>query len=447
MPQNTKISILILTHKRPILFERCVKSVVKNKPDWAEIIVNNDSNDIEEIQGATYHYEKHEDLSNTYRFLWEKSVGKYIYFLEDDDFVNKKFWNIIDDALIGEEKLNHIFKYIPENDIKKYFAYFPKIRGKLNKYIDGIEYINKFGAEHFQLGQVVFYKGGINEFVSGNKIENDLKLFLSSQVQSKIIDKPIYTQTTDGGDNISWNELCTDMRFMGERGDEENSGDKHLEIRDELIYEGDLIKIRYAENTLFLKNGERVERQSGYIINRGGDRRGVLYSINNHGEQIYEISDGDDEYLIKKSVDGAIVLDTDNNPYLPLHLFLHENPSIDLIGIRTINRPKSSFVLKNRQMSTHKVFLNYVSYQVFLHINSHRVFSECSHNTGYFAIKYKQRVYYSKYLLKLYFYEWEILEILSDINSEGKRMEYFRQFEGNFKFAYEDNKLMVFDIE
>ena len=48
-----KLSILILTHNRPKLFKRCIKSVIKNLPDFdIEILVNNDSNDIEEVYRA-----------------------------------------------------------------------------------------------------------------------------------------------------------------------------------------------------------------------------------------------------------------------------------------------------------------------------------------------------------------------------------------------------------
>ena len=45
-----KLSILILTHNRPLLFERCINSVLRNLPNYEiEILVNNDTNDIKEI--------------------------------------------------------------------------------------------------------------------------------------------------------------------------------------------------------------------------------------------------------------------------------------------------------------------------------------------------------------------------------------------------------------
>ena len=62
----TKLSILILTHNRPDLFQRCLHSVLSQLDDRTdvEIIVNNDSNDIREINDSrvTYYYKSFEIL-------------------------------------------------------------------------------------------------------------------------------------------------------------------------------------------------------------------------------------------------------------------------------------------------------------------------------------------------------------------------------------------------
>ena len=81
-----KLSILILTHNRPKLFKRCIDSVIKNLPDFdIEILVNNDSNDIEEVYSENitikYFYKKYKELGETYRFLYFESKGEYIFFL------------------------------------------------------------------------------------------------------------------------------------------------------------------------------------------------------------------------------------------------------------------------------------------------------------------------------------------------------------------------------
>jgi MoaA/NifB/PqqE/SkfB family radical SAM enzyme len=190
------ISILILTHNRPKLFERAIKSIMDNLPDYpVEIIVNNDSNDIEEIDGATYYYEKHKDLSYTYKFLLDKATQEYIYFLEDDDYLLPKFFSKLD------------FKY----DIN-----FINYRHEdINDCIDRFKRDFAVEEEDFQLGQILFKKSLVKEFPIGNILGNDWKLFKSLDSGSmKLIEDILWVQTTDGKDNISFPEYNKDKRFM-----------------------------------------------------------------------------------------------------------------------------------------------------------------------------------------------------------------------------------------
>jgi len=190
------ISILILTHNRPKLFERAIKSIMDNLPDYpVEIIVNNDSNDIEEVEGATYYYEKHEDLSHTYKFLLDKATQEYIYFLEDDDYLLPKFFSKLD------------FKY----DIN-----FINYRHEdINDCIDRFKRDFAVEEEDFQLGQILFKKSLVKEFPIGNILSNDWTLFQSLNKDSmKLIEDILWVQTTDGKDNISFPEYNKDKRFM-----------------------------------------------------------------------------------------------------------------------------------------------------------------------------------------------------------------------------------------
>jgi len=188
------LSILILTHNRPKLFKRCINSVLLNKPDNVEIIVNNDSNDITEIPGATYYYKKYEDISKIYKFLYIKANGKYIYYLEDDDYVVKNFYKIIN---IDNLK-NTCYRYMPLNNIKLYYSYWKNL--------------NNF-REHFQLGQIIFNKNDIKKFPCGNNLSNDYELY--KQINFKYSKIPIFVQTDDGKDNISFPKYNTDKRFKG----------------------------------------------------------------------------------------------------------------------------------------------------------------------------------------------------------------------------------------
>lgn len=194
-----KLSILILTHKRPELFKRCLESAINYIPSNVEIIVNNDSKDIIEIQHEqiTYYYENFTNLSGVYNFLLEKSNGEYVYYLEDDDYLVRDFYKIVlpylEYDLIG-------FNYYPTWNTN----WILKCTTSMNKEFN----INR---EVFQLGQFIFRKKMVElfEFPKDSHIHNDYKLveFILSICKDKInIPKVLYYQTTDGGDNISFPE-------------------------------------------------------------------------------------------------------------------------------------------------------------------------------------------------------------------------------------------------
>ncbi|HLE09657.1 MAG: hypothetical protein A2504_06960 [Bdellovibrionales bacterium RIFOXYD12_FULL_39_22] len=198
MQDKVKLSILILTHNRPILFQRCIGSALENRPSGVEIIVNNDSQDIKEIPGAKYFYEKHDDLSLVYKFLFDNAKGEFVYFLEDDDYLMKNFYKVV----MGI-KQNTIFRYFPEKNIKLYYEYF-KDEGK-------------FKTE-FQLGQIIFKKETVKNFPIGNRLDNDFLLYLEANANEKFIKNEacLYVQTLDGKDNISYPLLNRDVRFVGD---------------------------------------------------------------------------------------------------------------------------------------------------------------------------------------------------------------------------------------
>ena len=112
---NIDLSILILTHNRPKLFERSLNSILSYLTPKIEVIVNNDSSDIKEIENTNvnYYYEKFNNISSVYEFLFLKSKGKYIYFLEDDDYLRKQFFEQSFDADIIAG--NYCPTYKPDN--------------------------------------------------------------------------------------------------------------------------------------------------------------------------------------------------------------------------------------------------------------------------------------------------------------------------------------------
>ena len=181
-----------------MLFERCLKSVLNKKPADVEILVNNDTNDITEIPGAMYFYKQAHDISELYKFLFDKATGEYIYFLEDDDYVVQNFYDVVSMNTINEQ--NTIFKYMPFTGMYDYFDFWKR---------------NTFNY-NFQLSQMLFLKKDLTEFPTGNNLQNDW--FIYNHVNTKrtfnFTNIPIYYQTTDGKDNISFSEFNSDERFI-----------------------------------------------------------------------------------------------------------------------------------------------------------------------------------------------------------------------------------------
>jgi len=197
-----RLSILILTHNRPKLFTRCLKSVLSQLSEGVEIIVNNDSNDIEEIQhpSVTYHYNKFDSLCEIYKFLLEQATQEYVYFLEDDDYLANGFFNIeLNADLIAGN-------YCPTYDTKDMLEYMTLWETNC---LSPSEFAGKINDEHLQLSQHIFKREKILKFKfkMDSDIHNDIRLvrYAASQSTSiQTLNKVFYYQTIDGGDNISF---------------------------------------------------------------------------------------------------------------------------------------------------------------------------------------------------------------------------------------------------
>ena len=198
-----KLSILIPTHNRPALFERCLNSVLKQYRTDIEIIVNNDSKDIVEIAhpAVRYHYNSYSNLSNVYQFLLEQSTGEFVYYLEDDDYLTENFISSLEfdtDMIVG----NYTPMWQPPYIFDCMMMYKDKV-------VNTEEFADMINYEHLQLSQHVFKRSTIANFVfpQDNNIHNDLKLVAHAATNSKTIrttKKIFYHQTTDGNDNISF---------------------------------------------------------------------------------------------------------------------------------------------------------------------------------------------------------------------------------------------------
>ena len=211
-----KLSILILTQNRPKLFTRAIKSAIENRPDDVEIIVNNDSNDITELcyDNVTYQYECDEDISKIYQSLFDHATGDYVYFLEDDDYLLPNFYDNID-----YKHDIYFLEYLSKPEIETNGIVVSLNQSKVNRQFKDLilpEFTNAIDYEHFQLGQILFKRKLIDCFPTGNILHNDKNLFLEATKNAsgfKYIEKPMWVQTLDGNDNISYPDLNTDTRF------------------------------------------------------------------------------------------------------------------------------------------------------------------------------------------------------------------------------------------
>lgn len=215
-----KITICIPTHNRPLLFTRAINSVLSAPCDHTvEIRVNNDTNDITEIHSdlydIQYSYIKSSNLSDIYKHLYEGATGEYVYFLEDDDYIHPSFFNNVgvsyDIYYMLYTSCDHISYYGPVEARRR-----QKLNDSLKEVHDHKTFISKYDDQYFQLGQIFFRKDKLIDFPRGNDIKNDYKLFSScfkDVTTIKYIDKQLWVQTTDGGDNISFDTLNNDARF------------------------------------------------------------------------------------------------------------------------------------------------------------------------------------------------------------------------------------------
>lgn len=198
-----RLSILIPTHNRPALFTRCLESALADISPDVEIIVNNDSNDITEIDHpqVKYHYNKFDNLSQIYQFLLNQSTGDFVYFLEDDDYLRTKLNDILDNQfglIVGN--------YYPTYNTADKLVY-PTIYH--NKIFSPYEFLNILNREHLQLSQHIYRRDVISdfEFPMNSDIHNDILLTEHAIRRSTLIKTTstiLYCQTIDGGDNISF---------------------------------------------------------------------------------------------------------------------------------------------------------------------------------------------------------------------------------------------------
>lgn len=211
------LDILILTHNRPHLFTRCIDSVLnQTRTDvQVNVYVNNDTSDITEVYddrfNIKYTYNRFEELSDIYRHLYNNSVGDYVLFLEDDDYLHKEylehitfahdvyFTNYISMPILNTKGIKSISTTYQPRKLTEC--------SNLSEFRVGMKY------RYFQMSQMLFRRKVAKEFYERGTIPStldyDAKLLNSFPGEStiKYLYKTLWVQTTDGQDNVSFAHL------------------------------------------------------------------------------------------------------------------------------------------------------------------------------------------------------------------------------------------------
>jgi len=212
-----KVSILIPTHNRPNNVKRAITSALNQNIKDVEIIVRNDSDTnilypINWIRKNVdlYYEEEAKGFDYAYVSLIKKATGKYIYYLEDDDYlVNKDILKKCVDMMEKNNKINaSIFK--SSTKLTDYILY--KNKQVKNRVIKSSQMFEMFPdiSIDFQLGQVFFRKELVKDIILeedyGSEVNTDASIFLKLCLQGgyiALLDE-IGFIITIGKDNLSW---------------------------------------------------------------------------------------------------------------------------------------------------------------------------------------------------------------------------------------------------
>jgi hypothetical protein len=180
------------------LFRKCTSTITPG----VEVLVNNDSHDITEIDHpqVKYFYYSSGSLCEKYKFLLEIAKGDYVYYLEDDDYLTKDFLTVELDAdlIVGN--------YCPTyntTDMLTFMTLYKDNRPSAD------QFLNTLNTEHLQLSQHIYKRSTVIDFdfPMDSNVHNDIKLTVHAALKAetiKTVNKVFFYQTVDGGDNISF---------------------------------------------------------------------------------------------------------------------------------------------------------------------------------------------------------------------------------------------------
>lgn len=218
-----KISIIIPCYNMEELVEKCISSI-KNQSytNFEAIFVDDGSQDrtkeiieknIEDDERMRYVYKENGGLSSARNFGLERATGKYVCFIDSDDYVEKDF-------------LMELYNNLIENNSDISICYFYRVyenKIELNKVKDGVYNLVRFPAAWNKLYKTSLFKDNGILFPPGKWYE-DMgtfpKLYMMTNKIS-IVEKPLYNYIQNSSSIMhTFDERIYDAYDMAETNEE-----------------------------------------------------------------------------------------------------------------------------------------------------------------------------------------------------------------------------------
>ena len=204
--ENPLVSIIITTYNRPLLLERCLGSI-KNQnfnSENFEIIIVDDGSDLNNEQivkkifnekfFVNYYKINHKGVAAARNYGIQKSVGDFIFFIDDDDEIDSKcldnVYNFI--SLNGINIVDFSVIFIGLKQFLKLGAFLIKDKN-ITGFVDKSKYYNLAIGARTVISKKVFQKiGYFDEEMSGYEDMDFSIRCYQNKVEVFFLEKPLY---------------------------------------------------------------------------------------------------------------------------------------------------------------------------------------------------------------------------------------------------------------
>lgn len=218
---NTKYSVIIPAYNAEKTIERCVDSLLQTSQDNIELILINDgsTDHTEEIcmiyakknKNIRFFSKNNGGVSSARNVGLENAKGKYIIFVDSDDFVKNEYFDVMDEAVRNEPDFVLLGRCI--FDGQHYSQYLTEVQDQETLIEQETTKILCRALQHQQLNSPC-YKIFKREIIENNKIRFDERLpigedkvfvvqYIMHIITSNIVNRPVYIISTENEDSLS----------------------------------------------------------------------------------------------------------------------------------------------------------------------------------------------------------------------------------------------------